>query len=173
VISKFMKVFQKLVWRLFKCHCKKILLVLKNWGRDNGKMFVSLNGYQQGCSKLLWKHNFPYELFCFKKLFEYQNIISICYGWVTCSIIFFYYTNGPNLWIHCNGLKQLRNCFMLSSRGFKPSLRVLVIVKCSYVCFHFVWRTPKFLLRPTWGSKYVELRKVGTWSRFRLLALKG
>jgi hypothetical protein len=25
------------------------------------------------------------------------------------------------------------------------------------------WRTPKFLVEPTWGFNYVELRKVGTW----------
>jgi hypothetical protein len=49
MISKFMKVFQKAIWRLFKCHCKKLLLVFINWGRDNGKMFVSFKGYQQGC----------------------------------------------------------------------------------------------------------------------------
>jgi hypothetical protein len=25
------------------------------------------------------------------------------------------------------------------------------------------WHTPKFLVGPTWGSKCVGLRKVGTW----------
>jgi len=25
------------------------------------------------------------------------------------------------------------------------------------------WRTPKSWVEPTWGSNYVELRKVGTW----------
>jgi len=29
-----------------------------------------------------------------------------------------------------------------------------------------VWRVPKSLARPTWGSKYVELWKVGTWGPF-------
>jgi hypothetical protein len=38
---------------------------------------------------------------------------------------------------------------------------------------HCNWRTPKFLVRPTWGSKYVKLRKVRTWSRSWLPALKG
>jgi len=28
------------------------------------------------------------------------------------------------------------------------------------------WRTPKSLVEPTWGSNYVELRKVGTWRLF-------
>jgi hypothetical protein len=26
-----------------------------------------------------------------------------------------------------------------------------------------LWRTPKSLVEPTWGSNYVKLRKVGTW----------
>jgi hypothetical protein len=113
-------------------------------------MFVSLKGYQLGCSKLLWKHNLPYELFCSKKLFEYQNTISICYGWVACSIIVFYYTNGPNLWIHCNGLKQLRNCFLLSSNVFKTKPKgigccqmfLLLLSLCTWV-WKLVWPTLK------------------------------
>jgi hypothetical protein len=36
-----------------------------------------------------------------------------------------------------------------------------------------LWCTPKFLIRPIWGSKYVELRKVGTWSHSRFPTLKG
>jgi len=35
-----------------------------------------------------------------------------------------------------------------------------------------VWRTPKFLVEPTWGSKCVELRKCGTWRRSRLPTLE-
>jgi len=34
------------------------------------------------------------------------------------------------------------------------------------------WRTPEFLVEPTWGSKCVELRKYGTWRRSRLPSLK-
>ncbi len=37
---------------------------------------------------------------------------------------------------------------------------------CWLVKWHTIkvhkWRAPKSLVRPTWGSKYVELRKVGT-----------
>jgi hypothetical protein len=29
-----------------------------------------------------------------------------------------------------------------------------------------VWHTPKSLVKPTWGSRYVELRKVRTWGPF-------
>jgi len=36
-----------------------------------------------------------------------------------------------------------------------------------------IWRTLKFFVEPTWGSKCVELRKYGTWKRSRLPALKG
>jgi hypothetical protein len=32
---------------------------------------------------------------------------------------------------------------------------------------------PKFLIRPTWGSKYVELRKVGTWGSLPTSSTKG
>ncbi len=34
------------------------------------------------------------------------------------------------------------------------------------------WRTPKFLVERTWGSKCVELRKYGTWRHYRPPALK-
>jgi hypothetical protein len=37
----------------------------------------------------------------------------------------------------------------------------------------FGWCAPKSLVEPTWVSNYVELRKVGTWGRSWLLALKG
>ncbi len=36
-----------------------------------------------------------------------------------------------------------------------------------------VWRTPKFLVRPTWGSKCVELRKIGTWGLHPTSSTKG
>jgi hypothetical protein len=35
------------------------------------------------------------------------------------------------------------------------------------------WRAPKFFVRPTWGSKYVELRKVGTWGPLPTSNTKG
>jgi hypothetical protein len=38
---------------------------------------------------------------------------------------------------------------------------------------HQKWRTPKFLIRPTWGYKYVELRKVGTWKPLPTSNTKG
>jgi hypothetical protein len=34
------------------------------------------------------------------------------------------------------------------------------------------WRAPKSLVEPTWGSNYVELRKVGTWGPFSTFGTK-
>jgi hypothetical protein len=36
-----------------------------------------------------------------------------------------------------------------------------------------LWCVPKFLVTPTWGSKYVELQKVGTWGPFPTSSIKG
>jgi hypothetical protein len=46
--------FQRLIWKQFNHHCKKVLLGLKKLGEGgrNGKNFLSLQGYWQGCWKL-------------------------------------------------------------------------------------------------------------------------
>ncbi len=63
-------------------------------------------------------------------------------------------------------------------RVFIKLLKILKIRIISLVFLlkwsrHAHWHTPKFLVRPTWGSMYVKLQKVGTWSHSRLRALKG
>jgi hypothetical protein len=35
------------------------------------------------------------------------------------------------------------------------------------------WQAPKFLFRPTWGAKYVELRKFGIWGSLPTSSTKG
>jgi len=45
---KFVKVFQRSIWKPLKYQYKKLVLGLKNQGKEgqNGKMFVSLQDYQ-------------------------------------------------------------------------------------------------------------------------------
>ncbi len=44
---------------------------------------------------------------------------------------------------------------------------------CSNMFLLSSWHAPKSLVRPTWGFKYVELRKVGTWGPLSTSSTKG
>jgi hypothetical protein len=65
-------------------------------------------------------------------------------------------------------MKKVKQNYLLIYSNYLP-LHYVFWVKTSY----YLWRAPKFLVRPTWGSKYVELRKVGTWGPFSTSNTKG